>query len=76
MNFHAVVGMDRWSNAEYRAAVGRALTMNGGKVLLRLEPEDLEDIVCRSIRLIQEADTRSGTRVLEDLSDDRCHVMA
>ncbi|WCM20431.1 beta family protein [Paraburkholderia bryophila] len=44
MNFHAVVGIDRWSDAEYRAAVGRALTMNGGKALLRLEAEDLEDM--------------------------------
>lgn len=43
-DFHAVVGMDRWSNAEYRAAVGHALAMNSGKALLRLEAEDLEDM--------------------------------
>lgn len=44
MNFHAVVGMDRWPNREYRAAIGHALEMNGGKALLRLETEDLEDM--------------------------------
>ncbi|KWZ41806.1 hypothetical protein WS72_02205 [Burkholderia savannae] len=44
MNVHAVVGLDRWGNAEYRAAVGRVLNLNGGKALLRLEPEDLEEM--------------------------------
>lgn len=44
MNFHAVVGVDRWSNMEYRTAIGDVLAMNGGKALLRLEPEDLEDM--------------------------------
>ncbi|AXF22715.1 hypothetical protein CUJ89_19560 [Burkholderia pyrrocinia] len=44
MDFHAVIGADRWPNAAYRTAIGHVLAMNGGKALLRLEPEDLEDM--------------------------------
>jgi hypothetical protein len=65
MNFHAVVGVDRWSNAEYRAAVGHALSMNGGKALLRLEPEDIEDM----------ADAEAFDDMIGDVLD-ACGLMA
>ncbi|WP_025369706.1 beta family protein [Burkholderia thailandensis] len=65
MNFHAVIGFDRWPTSEYRAAVRRVLTMNGGKALLRLEPEDLEDM----------ADPEMFDDLLGDVFDE-CELVA
>jgi len=65
MNFHAVIGIDRWSNPAYRTAIGHTLAMNGGKALLRLEAEDLEDM----------ADPEMFDDMLGDLMDE-CGLIA